>query len=285
MNALAHPIQKSGEPGQAPALMPPPRFDVLTVPVSAVNMETAVAAIESWASSDIRTYVCITGAHGILECRRDAKLLAIHRDAGMVTPDGMPLVWTARALGLNDVHRVYGPDLMHALSQRADINGLRHFYYGGAEGIAERLAACLRAQSPLLNVVGTYTPPFRPLTEAEDIAVIDMINAARPDVLWVGLSTPKQERWMQAHRDLLDVPVMIGVGAAFDFLSGAKRQAPKWMQRGGLEWLFRLGSEPRRLSGRYAVIVPYFAILSIPLMFDRTIQAFRMTRRHPFYNR
>ncbi|MEX6505867.1 WecB/TagA/CpsF family glycosyltransferase [Jiella sp. M17.18] len=239
------------------------RFDVLGTPVSATDMAAAVETIECWARSGVRTYVCITGVHGVLECRDDPDLLAIHRAAGMVTPDGMPLVWTARWRGLGGVSRVYGPDLMRAISARAAQNHLRHFYFGGVDGVAERLARKLRSLAPELRVVGTFAPPFRPMSPEEDDAIVRQINACRPDILWVGLSTPKQERWMHAHRHRLDVPVMIGVGAAFDFLSETKRQAPVWMQRNGLEWLFRLTTEPRRLWRRYFTIVPRFIALSI----------------------
>jgi N-acetylglucosaminyldiphosphoundecaprenol N-acetyl-beta-D-mannosaminyltransferase len=138
--------------------------------------------------------------------------------------------------------------------------GYRHLLFGGAEGVAAALAEALRARFPGLQIVGTHTPPFRDLTEAEDRAVVDRINDAGPDIVWVGLSTPKQERWMAAHLGRIQAPVMIGVGAAFDFLSGRKPQAPRWMQRSGLEWLFRLGTEPRRLWPRYRQY-PWFVVL------------------------
>ena len=254
-------LERQPRTGRTPA--PRPRvFDVLGVPVSEIDLPAAIATIEDWAKSDIRTYVCVTGAHGILECRNDRTLLSAHKNAGMVTPDGMPLVWTAHALGLKTVGRVYGPDLMRAISERADANRIRHFYYGGAPGVAERLARRLASLSPTLEVVGCYTPPFRPLTPDEDTEVVAMINRLKPDIVWVGLSTPKQERWMQAHLGRIDVPVMIGVGAAFDFLSGTKKQAPRVLQRNGLEWLFRALTEPKRLMARYAKIVPLFVALS-----------------------
>lgn len=239
----------------------PDRFDVLGVPISAVNLDEAVETIERWTrDGSTRTYVCITGVHGVIECGNDAELLGIHRRAGLVTPDGMPLVWCAWSQGLSNVTRVYGPDLMRRICARAPQNRIRHFYYGGAPEVAQDLAHKLQQGQPELIVAGTYTPPFRPLTPQEDAAIVAIINQAKPDILWVGLSTPKQERWMHAHRDLLDVPVMIGVGAAFDFLSGRKRQAPRWMQRSGLEWLFRMVTEPQRLARRYAQIVPTFML-------------------------
>lgn len=157
--------------------------------------------------------------------------------------------------------RVYGPDLMLALCERSLEKGYRHFFYGGAPGVPERLAERLGARFPGLRVVGTFSPPFRPLTLEEDEKVVRMINGASPDILWVGLGAPKQERWMAEHRDRLRVPVMIGVGAAFDFYAGVKRQAPRWMQRAGLEWLFRLCQEPRRLWRRYLLNIPRFLCL------------------------
>ena len=244
----------------------PPSFKVLGVPISAIDPRKAIEAIEAWIEARDPTYVCVTGVHGVIECGRDEALRRIHEEAGMVTPDGMPLVWVAHSRGLSAVQRVYGPELMLKLSARAATTGHRHFYYGGAEGVADELKQRLQALFPGLEVVGTLTPPFRPMTPEEDAATVARINQARPDILWVGLSTPKQERWMSSHRSRLEVPVMIGVGAAFDFLSGRKRQAPQWMRRSGLEWLFRLLSEPRRLYRRYLVIIPTFMFR---ILFDK----------------
>jgi N-acetylglucosaminyldiphosphoundecaprenol N-acetyl-beta-D-mannosaminyltransferase len=173
------------------------------------------------------------------------------------------LVWMSRWLGFDRTRRVYGPDLMRTLSALSVSRGYRHFYYGGDHGVANRLKHNLIRAYPGLQVVGTLTPPFRPLSPEEDDAVIAQINAAKPDIVWVGLSTPKQEFWMAAHVGRLDVPVLIGVGAAFDFLAGIKKQAPRWMRRSGLEWLFRLLQEPRRLWRRYFTIVPQFIILAL----------------------
>lgn len=236
----------------------PARVDILGVRVSAITLDQAVETVENWIAARRQRYVCITGAHGVMESQQDDVLRAIHNKAGLVTPDGMPLVWMARLLGHRNTGRVYGPDLMRALTRVSAERGYRQFYYGGDAGVAEQLAAALEANCPGLDVVGTYSPPFRPLTEDEDDAIVARINATKPDIVWVGLSTPKQERWMAAHLGRIDAPVMIGVGAAFDFLAGRKAQAPLWMQRNGLEWLFRLSQEPRRLSRRYLWIVPGF---------------------------
>lgn len=236
----------------------PPRVDVLGVPVSALTMVDAVATIDRWIRDRTPQYVCVTSVHGVMESQRDRDLLSIHQQAGLVTPDGMPLVWLSRLGGHREVERVYGPDLMLACCRRSLHTGARHYFFGGAPGIAERLAARLTAQFPGLAVAGTYCPPFRPMTSAEDAALIQHINRANPDIVWIGLGTPKQERWMADHVGKLRAAVLIGVGAAFDFHAGVKRQAPRWMQRSGLEWLFRLMSEPRRLWRRYLVNNPLF---------------------------
>lgn len=250
----------SHEPADAPEV---PRVDVLGVNVSAVNMDQALDALDRWITEDARTYVCVTGVHGVMESRRDERLRHIHNDAGLVTPDGMPLVWWSRASGQRHVTRVYGPDLLLACCRRSLTTGYRHFFYGGNDGVADLLARRLAQKFPGLVVAGTYTPPFRPLTPEEDDEVVARINAAAPEVLWVGLSTPKQEYWMAEHVGRIAAPVMIGVGAAFDFHAGLKKQAPVWMQHSGLEWLFRLGSEPRRLWKRYLVNNPAFVSLAL----------------------
>jgi len=244
-------------------MAPLPRVDILGVGISAIDIQAALLTIDRWIRQRQKQFVCVTGVHGVMECRRDDALREIHRAAGMVTPDGMPLVWMARRLGFPRVRRVYGPDLMREVSRLSPVMGYRHFYFGGGPGLAEALAFKLRQTYPGIDVVGTLSPPFRPVTDEEDEAIVRAINAAKPDIVWVGLSTPKQERWMSAHRDRIEAPVMIGVGAAFDFLAGTKRQAPLWMQRNGLEWAFRLATEPRRLGRRYAAIVPQFLALAI----------------------
>ena len=236
----------------------PARVDVLGVRVSAVDVSTALATLAGWIDRRERHYVCVSGVHGVMESLRDPALRRIHNAAGLVTPDGMPLVWLGRAAGMDHMRRVYGPDLMLAVCERSVAAGWRHYFYGGADGVPELLAERLRARFPGLAVVGTHSPPFRPLTPEEDAAVVDRINAAEPHFVWVGLSTPKQERWMAAHRAALHAPALMGVGAAFDFHAGLKRQAPRWMQQSGLEWAFRLATEPRRLGRRYLVNNPLF---------------------------
>lgn len=239
----------------------PRRVNILGVGVSAINMAMALETIEGWIARRRPCYVCVTGVHGVMESQRDEELRRIHNRAGLVTPDGMPLVWLSRLKGLGHVERVYGPHLMLAICERSVSKGYRHFFYGGAEGLPEQLAVVLQNRFPGLQVVGTFSPPFRPLTAEEDEQIVQMINENRPDIVWIGLSTPKQERWMAEHTHRLNAPVLIGVGAAFDFLSGRKPQAPRWMQRAGLEWLFRLLTEPRRLWRRYLINNPLFVML------------------------
>jgi N-acetylglucosaminyldiphosphoundecaprenol N-acetyl-beta-D-mannosaminyltransferase len=258
--------------------MHPDYGNVLGVNVSAISMDDAIATIERWIGEGRREYVCVTGAHGIMECRHDPSLHQIHNEAGMVTPDGVPLVYFLRLIGKKRTTRVYGPDLMRAMTDVSALRGYRQFYYGGDVGVAEKLKETLAGASGL-QVVGTICPPFWKMTPAEDQAVVDAINAARPDIVWVGLSTPKQERWMAEHRERIDASVLIGVGAAFDFLTGTKRQAPQWMQRHALEWLFRLWSEPRRLWRRYAYIVPGFAFLAAGELLRRALRSQESDRK------
>ena len=240
-----------------------PRVDVLGVKVSAIHMEQALDVIDDWITTGIRRYVCVTGVHGVMESRRDPHLQKIHNNAGLVTPDGMPLVWWSKSRGWRHTGRVYGPDLILACCERSMATGYRHFFYGGNDGVADLLARRLSKRFPGLSVAGTFTPPFRPLSTEEDDDVIKRINDAGADIVWVGLSTPKQEYWMAEHLDRIESPVMIGVGAAFDFHAGLKKQAPAWMQQSGLEWFFRLATEPRRLWKRYLYNNPAFVWLAI----------------------
>jgi len=236
------------------------RVNILGVNVSAINELQALDVIAKWISSCTSRYVCVTPAHGVMDCWENPDLRCTFNASGLTTPDGMSIVWILKLLGYRHVERVYGPDLMLAVCERSMEEGWSHYFYGGAPTVPETLAEKLADRFPDLQIVGTYSPPFRPLSPQEDREIIHMINAANPDIVWVGLSTPKQERWMAAHLEKLNVPVLIGVGAAFDFLSGRKKQAPRWIQRSGFEWLYRLASEPRRLWRRYARY-PLFVLL------------------------
>jgi N-acetylglucosaminyldiphosphoundecaprenol N-acetyl-beta-D-mannosaminyltransferase len=227
--------------------------EILGVPVSAIDMDDALSTIRAWISEREHQYVCVNTVNSVLAALDDPQLTEVYENAGLVTPDGMPLVWISRTRGHSRVRRVYGPDLMLACCDQLRAPGVRHYLYGGADGVPELLAERLVARFPGLKVVGAYSPPFRDLTEEERSRDIERINEASPDIVWVGLGAPKQDHWMSVNRSQIEAPVLIGVGAAFDFHAGVKRQAPVWMRRSGLEWLFRLMSEPGRLAGRYLV--------------------------------
>jgi N-acetylglucosaminyldiphosphoundecaprenol N-acetyl-beta-D-mannosaminyltransferase len=236
-------------------LAPPPSFRVLGIPIHAVQIPDVVSQIEHWIRTDTTTrYVAVTGMHGIAESWSDNELQTALSCADLVVPDGMPLVWLGRWHQYALKRRVYGPELMETFCRDTG-STYRHFFYGGTEGTAELLATSLQKRYGIA-VAGTYSPPFRSLS-AEELRNIElMVENAAPDILWVGLSTPKQEKWMYQNRERLSVPVMLGVGAAFDFNSGRSRQAPVWMRENGLEWLFRLLNEPQRLWRRYLVSIP-----------------------------
>lgn len=232
--------------------------NVLGVGISPLTMTTAVAQIDEWVRTRTRRYVCVCTVSTIMQCRRAEGLRQVVNGAGMRTPDGMPLVWLAHLSGHREVTRVYGPDLMLAVMAESAARGARHYFYGGGPGVAERLAQVMTARFPGVTLAGVQSPPFAPLDELCTPAAAAAINERAPDIVWVGIGNPKQEWWMARMRPLLEAPVLIGVGAAFDFHTGVKAQAPRWMQRGGLEWLFRLVHEPRRLGRRYLVDNPWF---------------------------
>lgn len=227
-------------------------LNVLGTRVSALDISRTVSMIEDWIGQNrYGRYVCVTGVHGVTEGMRDPTIQSAHNQADLVVPDGMPLVWIGRHRGYPHVSRVYGPDLMLALLARAAKNGYTSYFYGGAPGVAEALKSAMESRFPGLRVVGTFTPPFRPLTQSEEESVLATINTLKPDVLWIGLSTPKQELLMASWSKRVSAKIMLGVGAAFDFHTGRVRQAPRWMMPLGLEWLFRLLTNPRRLWRRY----------------------------------
>lgn len=234
--------------------MPIPRYNVLGVGISALTLDAARDLV--LAAKGVRRlgYVCVTPVHAISEAQSDPAFRKILNASYLTTPDGMPVVW----LGPSGVKRVYGPDLMLAVCDAGRAVGLRHFFYGGAPGVAESLRDKLTTRFPGLHVVGLFTPPFRALERGEFSALQAEVARVRPDIIWVGLSTPKQERFMADAWRQLDAGLLIGVGAAFDFHSGRIRQAPRWIQRSGFEWLFRLCTEPRRLGPRYLKTNPLF---------------------------
>ena len=238
----------------------PARYNVLGTGVSALSLDQARDFVLAARGQRQLGYVCLGTVHGVSEARHDPALRKIFNHSRLTTPDGMPLVWLGRWHGHRSVTRVYGPDLMNVVCDAGRATGLTHFFYGGVPGVAEQLRERMTSRFPGLQVVGTYTPPFRPLTPEELDALRADLAAKMPDIVWVGLSTPKQERFMAEHWPALDCGLMIGVGAAFDFHSGRMRQAPRWMQRSGLEWFFRLCTEPRRLGRRYLIYNPLFLL-------------------------
>jgi N-acetylglucosaminyldiphosphoundecaprenol N-acetyl-beta-D-mannosaminyltransferase len=235
------------------------RVNVLGVGLSAINLDSARAAVAQALERKTKGYVCVTGVHGVMEAQQDESLRRILNGAYLNTPDGMPMVWVGKWQGFGRMDRVYGPDLMFLICEFTRSTGYTHFLFGGAEGVAQELKRRLEEKFPGLKIAGTYTPPFRPLNEPEEAELIRTVAALKPDIIWVGLSTPKQERFMAQYWQKLDTTLMFGVGAAFDFHAGRVRQAPRWMQRSGLEWFFRLCCEPRRLWRRYLRNNPLFA--------------------------
>ena len=236
------------------------KVNVLGVGVSVLNLQTALDAIAEAVREKRKGYICVTGVHGVMEAQDDEMFRKILNHAFLCTPDGMPMVWMGKIRGHTEMRRVYGPDLMLDVCKWSETSGAKHFFYGGADGVAKSLAEKLKARFPKMVIAGTFTPPFRPLDAEEEKQFAETIRAARPDIMWVGLSTPKQEKFMAEFLPKLDATLMIGVGAAFDFHSGRVKQAPRWMQRSGLEWFYRLCQEPRRLAKRYFRNNPLFAL-------------------------
>ncbi len=234
------------------------RVNILGVGVSVLNMPSALSQSEALIERGGRGYVCVTGVHGIMEAQADESFRRILNASFLTTPDGMPTVWMGKLSGYKDMARVYGPDFMLGLCEQGVAKNFRHFFYGGKDGVAEELRDALTKRLPGLQVVGTYTPPFRPLNAGEEEQLRRQLEACKPDILWCGLSTPKQERFMAAYQDRLPVKLMVGVGAAFDLLSGNLDEAPDWMKRAGLQWLYRMIKEPKRLWRRYLSNNPRF---------------------------
>lgn len=239
---------------------PSRRVNVLGIGLSPLNLDLAAAAVAEALTSKTKGYVCVSGVHGVSEAQRDPELRRILNQSFLNTPDGMPMVWMGRLQGFEQMRRVYGPDLMLRVCELGCPRGVKHFFYGGAPGVADKLRERLQQKFPALQVAGTYSPPFRPLNAQEEADLCHRVAELKPDIFWVGLSTPKQEKFMARYWQKLDATLFFGVGAAFDFHAGQVRQAPLWMQRSGLEWLFRLGCEPRRLWRRYLTNNPLFLL-------------------------
>jgi N-acetylglucosaminyldiphosphoundecaprenol N-acetyl-beta-D-mannosaminyltransferase len=226
------------------------RENILGVGIHAIQMEDAIHQISAWIKERQAAYVCVTPAHSVMDCVNHPELKPLYNESGLTTPDGMAIVWLLKLAGHKEIGRVYGPDLLQTTCKALAAEQVRHFFYGGEPGIAEDLVARLKKEVPDLQVAGMYSPPFRALSNEEESEIIAMFIESGADIIWVGLGSPRQEVWMAEHVAAIPA-VLIGVGAAFDFLSGHKKQAPRWIQRSGLEWLFRFCSEPKRLWRRY----------------------------------
>ena len=231
--------------------IPPPRVNVLGVGISVLNLDQTVELLEQAVASNIQGFVTLTGVHGVVDSQDSEELRLIHNRALLCTPDGMPMVWLGRWAGYRQMDRVYGPDLMDRILSRGPVTGQTHFFYGGNEGVAEKLKAVFEARYPGVRIVGTYCPPFRQLTGEEQAQLEAKVAMVKPDYFWVGVGHPRQVHFMASHSGRLKTKIMLGVGAAFDFHTGTVRQAPRWIQRSGFEWLYRTFCEPRRLGPRY----------------------------------
>jgi N-acetylglucosaminyldiphosphoundecaprenol N-acetyl-beta-D-mannosaminyltransferase len=236
----------------------PPRVNILGVGVSAISMETALRIVRTAIETRRRGYVCVTGVHGIMEAQRDPAFRKVLNESLLTTPDGMPTVWLGRLQGHSNMGRVYGPDLMLEMFKLSLGRGCTHYLYGGRTGVAGHLAASLTARFPGIKIIGTYTPPFRNLNKDEERELLQTVGRLKPDLFWVGLSTPKQERFMAEYLPRLETKLMIGVGAAFDIHAGLLQDSPKWVKSAGLQWCHRLVQEPGRLWKRYLLNNPLF---------------------------
>jgi N-acetylglucosaminyldiphosphoundecaprenol N-acetyl-beta-D-mannosaminyltransferase len=241
----------SAEPVAQPSS--PPRANILGVGVHAIDLPQAAGLIEAAIAAERKGYVCVTGVHGVMEAQRSAEFRSILNRSFLVTPDGMPTVWVGKMQGHHHMRRVFGPDLMFEVCRRSPARGYTHFLYGGKPGVAEHLRGVLTQSFLGIEVVGTYTPPFRDLSSEEETGLIRQISQSKPDIIWVGLSTPRQERFMSKYLHRLESTLMIGVGAAFDIHTGRIKDAPSWMKKSGLQWLHRLYQEPSRLWKRYLI--------------------------------
>lgn len=236
-----------------------PEVGILGMKIAAANLETVARQICQWLSeAAYGRYVCVTDVHCIMQGHRRKDVRRAYASADLCVPDGMPLTWTGHLRGFKAMGRVYGPDLMLRMLEESATAGYSNFFLGGGEGVAEDLRTRMVEKFPGLRVVGTFCPPWRPLTDTERRELVAQVDAVQPDLMWIGLGAPKQDLFMAEFHDLLKSKVMIGVGAAFDFHTGRVRQAPRWMMRAGLEWLFRLAVEPRRLWRRYLRNNPAF---------------------------
>jgi N-acetylglucosaminyldiphosphoundecaprenol N-acetyl-beta-D-mannosaminyltransferase len=233
-------------------------FYILNVRISAIDMDDACSVVKEAITKREKKYICVCPVSTIMECKKDNKELESVNFADLATPDGMAVVWLGRMLGYRNIRRVYGPELMEAICSISAKSGFKNYLYGSTQEVLGKLKERLIKRYPGLTISGVFSPPFRKLSDDEDNQIVEELNNNAPDIIWVGLGSPKQDLWMYEHRKRINAPVMIGVGAAFDFLAGTKLQAPRWIRDNGFEWLFRLVTEPKRLWRRYLINYPLF---------------------------
>lgn len=236
------------------------RQSILGVNVNVINLDQTLGLCGQFIRAKEQVYICLAPAHSIMDCYNDNIIRKIFNNSKLTVPDGMAVVWILKLGGNRSVSRVYGPDLLLSLCELSSLEGWKHYFYGSTLPVLNDLQKNLHNDFPDLDIVGVHSPPYNKGKIDEDQGIIDKINQAAPDIIWVGLGSPKQDLWMADNRERLDAPLMIGVGAAFDFISGNTEQAPRWMQKSGFEWLFRLISEPGRLWRRY-IQYPLFVLL------------------------
>lgn len=238
----------------------PDKASVVGIPISVTSYDDVLDVLSN-RPQDRATIVAVCNVHSVMSARRDAALAQAIGSAEIATPDGVPIVWALRSLVRSDQERVYGPELMRRAMVETDRLGWAHYLYGSTPETLQQLQTAIAEIAPDANIVGSFSPPFRPMDETETRESLEAIRASGADVVWVGLGMPKQELWMDGIRAELPGVALLGVGAAFDFLAGTKKQAPAWMQKAGMEWLFRLIQEPRRLWRRYVWNNPAYAFL------------------------
>lgn len=246
------------------------RIPLLGVGINPLDMPATLRVFETLIPEGKGHTVCVVPGHLLMDAQESPELTSILNQSSLNTPDGMAIVWALQAKGFKNTRRVYGPDLLQAACKHGLQFGWRHYFYGGSPGVADQLANRLQQQFPGLQICGTYSPPYRPLLTQEEVDFCTKLKKSRADILWVCLGSPKQEIWMYEMRERLDVPLMVGVGAAFDFLSGNKKQAPQWVQKIGMEWLFRLVQEPKRLWPRYSKYPMFLYLLVIDVLHGKS---------------
>ena len=239
------------------------KVNILGVGVHPIDMQNAASLLESLVKEKVKGYVCLAGVHGVMEAQRNPDLKPIFSRAVLVAPDGMPTVWMGHLQGYPAMKRVFGPDLMIEIISRVEFRNCVHFFCGGEPGVAENLRGEMLRRFPWVKIAGTYSPPFRAMTVVEERVLSEQVHLLQPDIIWVGLSTPKQERFMARYLPILETTLMIGVGAAFLFHTGAIQDSPGWVKRAGLQWLHRLFQEPSRLWKRYLLNNPLFIFYSL----------------------